>query len=219
MRIRPILLLLFFLSGLSPLPATNPEITLPHPLSYYTRQGISATMLKQAFTGYLKLAKAGLIRREVLTLIDFTRPSSEKRLYRIDMCSGAVELCTWVAHGKMSGEEYASSFSNQINSLQSSLGFFITGNTYIGEHGLSLRLKGMDPGINDRAEDRAIVLHGANYVSESFIQTHGRLGRSHGCPAVAPEIHRELIESIRDGSCLFIYSTKDDYQRQSRWLH
>lgn len=216
MRTRLVLLLLFV--SVVVLPAAEWTSRLSRPLHYYTRLGISADMLQEAMTGYYKLQAAGKIKREVLTLIDFTLSSTEQRLFQIDMCTGDVLLRSLVAHGKNSGEEYARSFSNQMNSLQSSLGFFITGNTYIGEHGLSLKLKGMEPGINDLAEERAIVLHSADYVSEAFIREHGRLGRSHGCPAVAPEIHRQLIESIRNGSCLFIYAAKDDYRRRSRWL-
>jgi hypothetical protein len=123
-----------------------------------------------------------------------------------------------VAHGRNSGEEFARFFSNVPNSNQSSLGFYLTGNTYQGKHGLSLKLKGIEQGINHFAEERAIVLHGADYVSESFIKKHGRLGRSQGCPAVSQELSKPIIEKIKEGSCLFIYSPDSKYFKSTRLI-
>ena len=111
----------------------------------------------------------------------------------------------FVAHGKYSGEEYANSFSNQPSSLKSSLGFYTTGDDYQGAHGLALKLIGLERGFNDLAEARDIVMHGAEYVTEQFINQYGRLGKSWGCPAVPAALHEQIIHTIRSGSCLFIY--------------
>jgi len=145
------------------------------------------------------------IKQKVVTLIDFSLPSTAKRLWTIDLESGECMMHTWVAHGRNSGENDACSFSNIPQSYQSSLGFYLTGETYEGKHGYSLRLHGLEAGINDNALDRAIVVHGADYVSEDFIQTHGRLGRSHGCPALPTELTQPFIDLTKEGSLLFIY--------------
>ena len=126
-----------------------------------------------------------------------------------------VLLNTYVAHGRNSGDEFATFFGNQQNSFKSSLGFYVTGNTYKGAHGLSMRLKGVEKGINDGAEQRGIVIHGAPYVSEAFIKQCGRLGRSQGCPAVPQELCREIIGFIKDGSCFYMYYPDKDYLKRS----
>ncbi len=149
---------------------------------------------------FLPLAKTSIV-----TLIDFSLPSTARRLWTINLETGEVLYNTWVAHGKNSGNNEAQSFSNKPQSYQSSLGFYLTDQTYTGKHGHSLRLKGLEKNINDKAWERAIVIHGADYVTESFIKTHGRLGRSHGCPAIPPEITDEFINTVKDGSLLFIY--------------
>jgi hypothetical protein len=134
------------------------------------------------------------------------------------MASGQVLFNELVAHGRRSGETLARAFSNTPGSHQSSLGAFVTGSTYIGRHGVSLRLLGLEPGINDRAEERAIVMHAADYVSEDVIRRQGRLGRSHGCPAVRPAVARSLIESIRDGTLVFAYYPDAEYEQRSAFL-
>jgi hypothetical protein len=151
------------------------------------------------------------LNKSIITIIDFTRPSTEKRLWAIDIDKKKLLFHTWVAHGQNTGYLYAENFSNRHGSHQSSLGFYVTGKTYIGKHGTSLKLQGLEKGINDQAESRAIVIHGADYVSESFITKTGRLGRSHGCPAIPMEIHKELINKIADGSLLFIYHPDEQY--------
>lgn len=159
-----------------------------------------------ALEGYQSLKKQQFgINKDILTLIDFSKASNEKRLWIIDLKTGEVLIHDWVAHGKNSGSQFAEVFSNTPNSNTSSLGFYITGETYFGKHGLSLYLNGMDKGFNTNARKRAIVLHGADYVSEDFIRKYGRLGRSFGCPSVSMDIYKQVIETIRDGSCMFIY--------------
>ncbi|MDH4058087.1 MAG: murein L,D-transpeptidase catalytic domain family protein [Cyclobacteriaceae bacterium] len=165
--------------------------------------------------GYDQLKKSGKVTVEILTLIDFRKPSTEKRLWVIDLVQKKLVQHSLVAHGQNSGELYAKKFSNKHNSHQSSLGFYITRNTYNGKHGLSLKLQGMEKSINDQAEARAIVMHGADYVSETFIRKVGRLGRSFGCPAIPSEIHQPLIKQVAGGSCLFIYYPDENYLNSS----
>lgn len=142
-----------------------------------------------------------------------SQSSAKKRLYVIDMTNEQVVMNTWVAHGRNSGHAYANRFSNRLSSHQTSLGFYITGKTYRGEHGLSLRLTGQEAGINDKAYRRAVVVHGANYIGENA------QGRSFGCPAVPKEICAELIEIIKEGSCLFIYHPTQAYTKKSKILN
>ncbi len=137
-------------------------------------------------------------------------------MWVIDIKTQKVILKSLVSHGRNSGSEYATDFSNASESFKSSLGFYVTGETYTGKHGLSLRLDGMEYGINDNARNRAVVVHGADYVSKSFIKNTGRLGRSQGCPAVPYEIHKELIETIKGKSCIFIYHPSRNYVVKSK---
>ncbi|HMP99067.1 MAG TPA: murein L,D-transpeptidase catalytic domain family protein [Cyclobacteriaceae bacterium] len=153
--------------------------------------------------------------KPTITIIDFTKASTEKRLWTIDLKNQKLLYHTWVVHGQNTGDNYAHKFSNRHGSHQSSLGFYITGKTYVGKHGLSLKLHGLEPGINDQAEARAVVMHGADYVSERFIKRVGRLGRSHGCPAIPMELHRELIQTLADGTLLFIYYPDTNYLANS----
>ena len=161
------------------------------------------TVFNRAMIGYNSF---NLINKKVLTLIDFSKPSTEERLFIIDVENRKLLFQTFVAHGKNSGVNIATRFSNRSGSLKSSLGFFITAETYYGKHGYSLRLDGMEKGINDNARKRAIVVHGAKYVSDDFIRKYNRLGRSWGCPAVSDDLSKEIIDLIKDGSCLFIYA-------------
>lgn len=169
-------------------------------------------LLAKGLQGYLNLKTAGKIAKDVITLIDMERPGTEKRMWIVDIPQAKILKRTYVAHGKNSGSNYATSFSNTANSYQSSLGFYITGQTYYGKHGLSLRLDGMDTGFNDNARKRAIVLHGASYVSEDFIKRYGRLGRSQGCPAVPVHENKEIIDLIKDGSLLFVNGNCKNYR-------
>lgn len=170
----------------------------------------------KAFEGYNELKKQGLIEKDFLTIVDFSLSSNEERMWVIDMNTKEIILRSLVAHGRNSGELFATEFSNKSESYQSSLGFYTTAETYVGKHGLSLRLDGVEYGINDKARERAVVIHGADYVSEEFVKTNGRLGRSQGCPAVPNEVSKELIELIKDKSCLFIYHPSRNYVTKSK---
>lgn len=169
-----------------------------------------------AFEGYENLRLQGKLDSEILTIIDFSLSSVHERMWVVDMKTQKVLLRSLVSHGKNSGLEFATNFSNENESYKSSLGFYVTGESYNGKHGLSLRLDGMEFGINHNARARAVVIHGADYVSKSFIKNHGRLGRSQGCPAVPYEVHKELIETIKGKSCVFIYHPTSAYVSKSK---
>jgi hypothetical protein len=175
----------------------------------------SLAALEVALNGYELLKNE--LKNQVLTVIDFTLPSTQKRLWIIDMTQQKILLHTVVAHGRNSGQLLAAHFSNRPESYQSSLGFYKTAETYQGKHGYSLRLDGLEKGINDQARNRAIVIHGAAYASEEFAATAGRLGRSLGCPAVPEELSASLIQLIKEGSLLFIYGKDPNYLQQSRF--
>ncbi len=162
---------------------------------------------KKALRGFLELKSKNVINGNKLVLIDFSLPSDQKRLWIIDLNANSILYNCLVTHGRGTGDLHAHSFSNELHSNKSSLGFYTTAETYIGKHGLSLKLNGLEKGLNHKARERGIVLHGADYVSESFISKHGILGRSLGCPAVPLELHEEIINTIKNGNCLFIYHT------------
>lgn len=166
----------------------------------------------KAIEGFYQLKQKGIIQNDILTLIDFSLSANSKRMWVIDMSTNTVLYHSLVAHGRNSGEEFATSFSNKSESYQSSLGFYLTGETYQGKHGLSLRLDGLERGINDKARERAVVIHGADYVSEKFIKQNKRLGRSQGCPALPVELNQQIIKTIKDKSCLFIYHPSRSYK-------
>ena len=149
-------------------------------------------------------------RNDLLTLIDYTLPSTQPRLWVLDLAHRKVLFHELVAHGAGSGDNYATQFSNLDGSRQTSLGLFLTRDTYVGGNGRSLRLEGLDAGINDRAMDRAIVMHGAWYVSQDQIHRYGRLGRSWGCPALPVEVAQQIIDQIRGGSFLYSYAGAAD---------
>lgn len=170
----------------------------------------------KAVDGYNLLKQAGKIKNNILTIVDFSLSSSQKRLWVIDMNQNKILFNSLVAHGQNSGEEYATFFSNENSSYKSSLGFFSTAEVYQGIHGLSLKLDGLEKGINDKARQRSIVIHGADYVSESFIKNHNRLGRSQGCPALPVELSKQIIETIKNKSCLFIYAPNENYNSRTK---
>ena len=169
---------------------------------------------RQAVAGYNKIAGK---KREVLTLIDFSKPSTEERLYVFDMKHRRMLYSSVVSHGKNSGENYARSFSNKVGSYKSSLGFYLTSSTYQGKNGYSLLLDGLEKGINDRARERAIVVHGASYANPS-VAKGGRLGRSLGCPALPTALARPVIDAIKGGSVMYIYAENPDYLANSSIL-
>ena len=159
----------------------------------------------KALEGYYSLKENGTITNDYLTIIDFSLSSKTKRMWVIDMDENKIMFNSLVAHGKNSGGDFATNFSNKNESLKSSLGFFTTGEVYQGKHGLSLKLDGLEKGVNDNARQRSIVMHGAEYVSDNFIKIHNRLGKSEGCPALPVELSKKIIQTIKDKSCLFIY--------------
>jgi hypothetical protein len=151
-------------------------------------------------------------RTDILTIIDFTKPGCDKRFYVIDLVNRKLLYMTLVAHGKNSGEQYCSRVSNKPKSLQSSPGFFLTAETYSGRQGYSLRLDGMEPGLNDLARSRAIVIHGADYVAQHYVDDVGYIGRSFGCPALPIELNQKIIDLIKGGTCLYIHTNDKNYE-------
>ena len=181
--------------------------------------GLTRQAFEYAMKGFNYLASTGKLNNtQVISIVDFSLPSSRKRLFIIDLKNYKLLFNTYVAHGRNSGHEKATQFSNQEESYKSSLGFYITGETYNGEHGFSLKLDGKEYGINDNASSRAIVMHAAAYVDESLIRAQGYIGRSLGCPAISEKLHRPIIEKIKNGSCLFLYSPDNYYLSHSRIL-
>lgn len=181
--------------------------------------GLSKTAFAAAIKGYQQLQKSGVILHAgILSIVDFSLPSFKKRLFILDMENGKLLFNTLVAHGRNSGQMIATRFSNRSRSFESSLGFYLTGETYNGHKGYSLRLMGIEPGINNNAFKRGIVVHGASYVNEETSMVNGRMGRSEGCPAIPADIHRPVIEAIKDGSCFFIYGNNKRYLTSSKLL-
>lgn len=174
---------------------------------------------EKGLKGYWKLQKEGkLSNPRYFTLIDFSLSSKTKRLWVVDLIGKRIVHHTFVAHGKNTGLEFAKTFSNVPNTNMSSLGFYLTGETYTGKHGLSLYLDGLEKDINDNARRRAIVIHSAEYATENFVNRVGRLGRSFGCPAIPPGLHKEIISLIKGGTALFIYYPDNDYLSRSAYL-
>jgi hypothetical protein len=181
--------------------------------------GLSYKALQYAYKGYEILKHEGALRKDaVLTVIDFSQSSRKKRMYIIDVDAEKVLHHTYVAHGKNSGLDMATKFSNIPESLQSSLGFYVTKHTYFGKHGLSLRLEGKDKGFNCKAEARAVVLHGADYIGKHRVKS-GYNGRSFGCPAVPRAESKKIINWIKDGTCLFIFHPSNSYLHGSSILN
>jgi len=170
--------------------------------------------------GYGTLQQQGrLSDKKLITIIDFTKPSTEKRFYTLDLSAMKVAYHTYVSHGKNSGENTAKTFSNVLHSNQSSMGFFTTAETYIGGKGFSLKLDGLEKGYNDNARERAVVIHEAEYVSESWIKKYGRLGRSQGCPALPKELSKEIIQTIKNNTLIFAYFNDTAYLQSSPFLN
>lgn len=185
----------------------------------YNQLGLFGKLKFEAFeiamAGYENLS---LRNRDIITVIDFTLPSTDKRLYVIDLKNKKLLFHSIVSHGRNSGEKYATSFSNRHGSYQSSLGFYVTEHTYQGGNGYSLVLNGLEKGINDQAKPRAVVIHGADYASQRIIEATGRLGRSYGCPALPRELAKPIINTIKDGTMLFIYADNAEYMASSSIL-
>ncbi|MVN91873.1 murein L,D-transpeptidase catalytic domain family protein [Mucilaginibacter aquatilis] len=175
--------------------------------------GLDYSVFQKAITGYynLKQNKALPQSSSIITVIDFNKASTEKRMWIVDLATKQLLLNTWVAHGQGSGELMATEFSNKSDSHQSSLGFYVTDNVYYGKHGRSLKLDGMDAGFNSNARARAVVLHAADYVCENTIKSLGRLGRSFGCPAVSPEVSNKIIDLIKGKNMLYVNANVNGY--------
>ncbi len=190
----------------------NQHVNTLYTAVHLKEAGLSKNTFEKALTGFYNLKKAGqLSQKSILTIVDFDQLSTQKRLYIIDLDKKEILLNTWVAHGQRSGMDEAVKFSNKNDSYTSSLGFYVTGEVYKGMHGKSLKLDGMDSGFNDNARSRSIVVHGAAYVSPGTINALGRLGRSQGCPAVAPELAEKVINTIEDKTVLFINKSQESY--------
>ncbi|HEY6899341.1 MAG TPA: murein L,D-transpeptidase catalytic domain family protein, partial [Puia sp.] len=176
------------------------------------KEGLDEKAFEYAWRGYHNLLKKGLIhKRTVLSICDFSQSCCSKRLYVIDVLRRKVLYRTYVAHGQNSGEEFATTFSNEPESFKSSLGFYVTDKIYYGRNGLSLRLNGVDTGYNDLALKRKIVLHGSTYVGDKYMQDFGTTGTSLGCPAIPSTISGKIIRLVKNGSCLFIYHPTQQY--------
>jgi L,D-transpeptidase catalytic domain len=180
---------------------------------------LSREAFNDAVQGFLALQTSGLIHNtNVLSIVDFSLPSTQKRLFIIDMQNGRLLFNTFVAHGRNSGTLMATRFSNRNNSFMSSLGFYVTGDPFMGQHGYSLHLEGLEPGWNDHVHRRSIIIHPADYVSEDHIRQWGYLGRSEGCPAIPEELDQPIIDQIKGGSCLFLYAPNAHYLHRSNLL-
>ena len=198
----------------------DPEIKLIYDSLQLGKKGLRKDAFKYAYTGYKKLLEEGEINKDgLITICDLSQSSKRKRLYLIDLNDYKLLLNTYVAHGKNSGGEYAKKFSNKPESLQSSLGFYRTKTTYYGGHGLALTLSGLEPGINDKAERRKIVVHGSQYIGDNYRRWGRYMGRSFGCPAVPMKQSKLLINTIKNGSCLFIYHPTKNYLTTSKILN
>lgn len=191
--------------------AAEPPVLIPALRSVYDSLHLNINGLSQEAYDFAKkgldrlLSEGKLLNDSIISIIDFSLPSNQKRLFIIDLKNYKVLFNTLVAHGRNTGREMATSFSNQGESYKSSPGFYITRETYDGKNGYSLKLEGVERGINDNAYNRGIVVHGADYVSYDLANAQGYIGRSQGCPAVPPTLSRPIINTIKNGTCLFIY--------------
>jgi hypothetical protein len=209
----------FFSPKTAEVPAEAKE-WVDNEMSYINSQAdnIDQNVLKLGLVAYLKAKNRGIVANPYLTIIDYSKPSTERRLWVVDMRSNKVLFNTWVTHGKNSGDVMATSFSNEPGSLKSSIGVFLTKDPYTGGNGYSLRLVGLEQGINDNALRRSIVVHGAWYADPNVIKTYGQIGRSWGCPAVSPGMIRPLINAIKDNSLVVVYYPDRNWLTHSSFL-
>lgn len=185
---------------------------------YAKTNHLDRKVLELSLTAYAKARHQGLDRKQLLTIIDYSKPSTEKRLWVLDLKNERVLFNTWVAHGKNSGKVIATSFSNESSSLKSSIGVLLTKEPYMGGNGYSLRMEGLERGINDNAYRRSIVIHGAWYANEDVAKKYGYLGRSWGCPAVSPELAKPLIDTIKDNTIIVAYYPDRRWLQNSTYL-
>lgn len=188
----------------------------------YNHLGVKSLYFKPyhlALKGYFNLLSKGLLRNpDFLTIVDMTKSSNEPRLFIIDTHTWQIVHQSLVSHGMNTGEEFAQTFSNEEHSHQSSLGFYLTGEVYNGKHDMSLKLDGLEYS-NDKARDRGVVIHAADYVGYDYIKDNGRLGRSYGCPALPHEGYADVVERIKEGSCFFIYYPEKTYMKKSKYVN
>ena len=172
-------------------------------------------VFEKALTGYYNMKSRDEVSdKPIITIVDFSKSSNEKRLWVVDLDKKELLYNTYVSHGRNSGDEFAENFSNKKESYMSSIGFYVTEGTYYGKHGLSLKLEGLDQNFNTNAKDRCIVMHGADYATEEFIAQAGRLGRSLGCPAIPMEEHEDIIKTVVGGTAMYIHAEQDNYTSQ-----
>lgn len=214
------ILSLFFIFSNNVLAAKNTSIDdIAKDIASKTNGGLKPNVVKLAIKAFNKAKKTGVnIKKPIITVIDYTLASTKKRLWVIDLSSKKILYISMVAHGKNSGENYTTSFSNRVNSLQTSIGLFLTKGTYFGHDGYTMRLEGLEKGFNDNAKDRLIVFHGAPYVNEKFASSFGRIGRSWGCPAVEKPLAKPIIDTIKNGSLLFSFYTHKQWLSESKFI-
>lgn len=181
--------------------------------------GLEQEVLRHALAAMQCAVNNGAAPARRLAVIDYSQPSTERRLWLFDLEKRRLILRDFVAHGRRSGENFATEFSNTLGSYQSSLGLFRTAESYRGKHGYSLRMDGLEPGFNDLARERAIVIHAADYVNPALVQSQGRIGRSLGCPAVRPEIARMVIDQLKGGQFMFAWYPDEGWMRSSAYLN
>lgn len=207
---------------LSLLTVCAPATAEPQPLVQYLSASapqLNVRVLERAVSAMDCAVRHGAQAADRLAVIDFSLPSSQPRLWIFDLHSHSLLLHELVAHGQGSGDNYASAFSNQEGSHQSSIGLFRTQESYFGQHGYSLRMDGLEPGINDQARNRAIVIHAADYVDASWIERQGRIGRSQGCPAVNPAVANMVVDSLKGGQFMFSYYPDEHWLATSAYLN
>lgn len=180
--------------------------------------GLNPEALRHALAAMQCAVNHGAEPAQRLAVIDYSLPSTERRLWIFDLQRKRLLLRDFVAHGRQSGENFADRFSNRLGSNQSSLGLFRTAESYRGKHGYSLRMDGLEPGLNDLARERAIVIHGADYVSPRLVRSYGRIGRSLGCPAVRPEVARLVVDQLKGGQFLFAWHSNQRWLQGSAYL-
>lgn len=200
---------------------TTAEQSIEHLTSFFATQTtqLRPSVLKLALKAFFNARQQGIESKPVLTVIDYSLPSTAKRMWVLDLDNKKVLFNNLVAHGKGSGTNYAKYFSDRGGSLQSSLGLFLTEDTYSGHDGYSLKIKGLEDGFNDKAEARKIVMHGAWYVNENYAAARGRLGLSWGCPAVDKKLAAPIINTIKNGSLMFAYYPDANWLQKSKFIN
>jgi len=187
---------------------------------FASKTDLNPNVLKVALNAYYNASERGVnVNKPILTVIDYSLPSNVKRMWVLDLKNNEVLFNTLVAHGKYSGEVYSTKFSDNDGSQQSSLGVFLTENTYSGHNGYTLKIKGLEPGFNSKAEARHIVIHGAQYVSEELAKIRGAIGRSWGCPALDPRVSGSVINTIKDGSLVVAYYPDKKWLKNSKFVN